>query len=141
MAIRSDYWSALTELNIPSGYKSNYSWYSIEKYGSHIANGVQLIPGAPGFDAKAAYLMWNFLLGIPAEPLTLLGYSSSDTLTGDTGNDYLSGGSGSDILTGGAGADTLDVGIDSDVDTVVLKSVSDSFASYFYYETGIPPIQ
>jgi len=38
----------------PSAYVSRSSYYSLETCGSHVVDGVQLIPGAPGYNSKAA---------------------------------------------------------------------------------------
>lgn len=113
MATTPDYWAMLSKLNIHSAYKVNRGWWHLESHGSHTVNGVQLVPGAPGFDPKAAYLLWTTLLGVPAAsaatPLTLTGTNGNDTLTGATENDSFTGGAGADSLSGGAGDDTFNV--------------------------------
>ena len=38
----------------PSAYVSRSSYYSLETCGSHVVDGVQLIPGAPGYNSKTA---------------------------------------------------------------------------------------
>ncbi|WP_322993511.1 calcium-binding protein [Limnohabitans sp.] len=113
MATTPDFSSLLVKLNIPWTYKANRTWWRLETHGSHTVNGVQLIPGAPGFTPKAAYLMWTGLFGVlgasSAAPLTLTGTNGNDTLTGDAGNDSFTGGAGADSLIGGAGNDTFNV--------------------------------
>lgn len=113
MATTPDYSALLVKLNIPWTYKANRTWWRLESHGSHTINGVQMIPGAPGFTHKAAYLMWTGLLGVSAAssaaPLTLTGTNGNDTLTGDAGNDSFTGGAGADSLIGGAGNDTFNV--------------------------------
>ncbi|WP_322993512.1 calcium-binding protein [Limnohabitans sp.] len=111
--INTDHWALLGKLNIPWTYKANRTWWRLESHGSHTVNGVQLIPGAPGFTPKAAYLMWTGLFGVlgasSAAPLTLTGTNGNDTLTGDAGDDSFTGGAGADSLIGGAGNDTFNV--------------------------------
>ncbi len=111
MTTTPDYWALLGKLNIPTSYKINRDGWSLESHGSHTVNGVQLIPGAPGFNPKAAYLMWTTLFGVPAAAtgLTLTGTNGNDTLTGGAENDTFTGGAGADSLIGGSGNDTFNV--------------------------------
>lgn len=109
----TNYWALLANFNIPTTYKINRTWWSLESHGSHTVNGVQLIPGAPGFNPKYAYMMWDALFNVPAvqaaTPLTLTGNNGNDTLTGGTENDTFTGGSGADSLIGGGGNDLFNV--------------------------------
>lgn len=68
MATTSHYWSLLDKLNIPAIYKGRGGYYLIETHGSHTVNGVQLIPGAIGFNPETAYKLWMSLLFPPIRP-------------------------------------------------------------------------
>lgn len=63
-----DYWALLSALNIPATYKFRTEPYSLAAHGSHMVNGVQLIPGAPGFSPEAAYGLWYSLFQVVAAP-------------------------------------------------------------------------
>lgn len=43
-----------TNTNLPSAYMTTNTPWSLETHGSHIVNGIQLIPGAPGYNAVLA---------------------------------------------------------------------------------------
>lgn len=43
-----------TNTNPPSAYVATNTPWSLETHGSHIVNGIQLIPGAPGYNAALA---------------------------------------------------------------------------------------
>ena len=43
-----------TNTNLPSAYVATNTPWSLETHGSHIVNGIQLIPGAPGYNAALA---------------------------------------------------------------------------------------
>lgn len=67
----TDYWALLATLNLPSIYKLQNQSYSLATHGSHTVNGVQLIPGAPGFNPQAAYGLWASLLTVTVPTPTL----------------------------------------------------------------------
>lgn len=74
-----DYLAQLTALNLPSAYiPKNQSYYSVQTHGSHTVNGVQLIPGAPGYNLLLAYKQWVSLLTV-TPPLPTISVASSDT--------------------------------------------------------------
>lgn len=66
-----NYWTLLSTLNISSTYKPKSQAYSLALHGSHTVNGIQLIPGAPGFNAETAYKLWSSWLTPPAPPPTV----------------------------------------------------------------------
>jgi hypothetical protein len=54
MQVQQQLASSLPSNMPPSAYVARAGAYSVETNGSHIVNGVQLIPGAPGYDPIAA---------------------------------------------------------------------------------------
>ena len=79
MTNRTDYWALLATLNLPSIYKLQNQSYSLATHGSHTVNGVQLIPGAPGFNPQAAYGLWVSLLTVTVVPTPTLSLSAGET--------------------------------------------------------------
>lgn len=67
MTNTNDYWALLGTLNLSWVYKPRAQPYSLATHGSHTVNGVQLIPGAPGFNPEIAYKQWISWL-FPAAP-------------------------------------------------------------------------
>lgn len=97
MATSFDYVSLLGKLNIPLIYKSNASLYRLQTHGSHTVNGVQLIPGAQGFNPEAAYKLWNSLLFpaiLPSTPTVSLS-ETGISITLNTAGQVTMSGSGS----------------------------------------------
>lgn len=72
-----------------------------------------------------------------AQPITLIGTQTADTLTGGRGNDLLSGKRGNDRLIGGAGNDILVGGIEAD--TLTGGAGADRFL-HWYSKTAIDTI-
>lgn len=78
----TDYWALLGTLNLSSAYKPRSQPYSLATHGSHTVNGVQLIPGAPGYDPKQAYGQWIALMtgGPPAPTIVVSGSATGFTV-------------------------------------------------------------
>jgi Ca2+-binding RTX toxin-like protein len=106
-----NYSDLLNGLQLTSAYRPKKRPYSLDRDGSHYVNGVQLIPGAPGFNAEAAYKMWLDLLGLSSARISApaVATNGNDTLAGSAGNDTLGGLAGADNLSGAGGDDTFNV--------------------------------
>lgn len=73
-----DYWALLSSLNLGPAYRPSSQPWSLETHGSHIANGVELVPGAPGYQPQLAYNQWfSLLFSAPPLPLPTLSLASS----------------------------------------------------------------
>lgn len=73
-----DYWALLSSLNLGPAYRPRSQPWSLETHGSHIANGVELVPGAPGYQPQLAYNQWfSLLFSAPPLPLPTLSLASS----------------------------------------------------------------
>lgn len=105
-----NYSDLLDELPLTSAYRRKKQPYSLETAGSHYVNGVQMVPGAPGFNEEASYKMWVEVLGLSsAHNSGPVATSGNDTLVGSAGDDTLGGLAGADSLSGGGGNDTFNV--------------------------------
>lgn len=84
-AAATDYWTLLDSLDLPFTYKRKSLTYSLETHGSHQVNGVELIPGAPGYDPQFAYGQWVSLLSPSTPPpfptLSVAGSAAGLTVT------------------------------------------------------------
>ncbi len=74
MQVQQQLASSLPSSMPPSAYVARTGAYSVETHGSHIVNGVQLIPGAPGYNPAAAMPYLNQIVQTqqnlyPAQPL------------------------------------------------------------------------
>ena len=73
-----DYWALLSSLNLGPAYRPSSQPWSLATHGSHIANGVELVPGAPGYQPQLAYNQWfSLLFSAPPLPLPTLSLASS----------------------------------------------------------------
>lgn len=73
-----DYWALLSSLNLGPAYRPSSQPWSLQTHGSHIANGVELVPGAPGYQPQLAYNQWvSLLFSAPPLPLPTLSLASS----------------------------------------------------------------
>lgn len=92
MQVQQQLATSLPSTMPPSAYVARTGAYSVDTHGSHIVNGVQLIPGAPGYNPAAAMPYLNQIVQTqqnlyPAHPLSTTPTPLSAAITPEASQD------------------------------------------------------